>query len=38
MLIELRQTKEISFYITHMWNLLKKMIQMNLLAKQRFSD
>ena len=24
MLIELRQTKEISFDITHMWNLLKK--------------
>ena len=38
MLTELSQAKQISFDITYMWNLEKKMIQMNLLAKQRFSD
>ena len=34
MLTELSQTKQISFDITYMWNLEKKMIQMNLFAKQ----
>ena len=34
-LSEVSQTKEEKYHITYMWNLILKMIQMNLFTKQK---